>query len=61
MASSSAATPSATSTRPPDVWLQSFVEADVDYWTSHYPTTFGRQAVFLDGTCMLQGDLDLGF
>jgi glycerophosphoryl diester phosphodiesterase len=33
-----------------DVWLQSFVEADVDYWTSHYPTTFGRQAVFLDGT-----------
>lgn len=31
------------------VWLQSFNKPDVEYWLHNYPTTFGKQAVMLDG------------
>lgn len=31
------------------VWLQSFNEPDVAYWLANYASTFGKQAVMLDG------------
>jgi glycerophosphoryl diester phosphodiesterase len=30
------------------VWLQSFVLEDIQYWVKNYATTFGPQAVYLD-------------